>query len=1060
MYPESARAAESRSGAAVERPRGRFHVDEAIEAQCRGGPRWFQGCIAGVNLDGTYDVQYEDGDHEQDVPSGNIRRARTRGSGGGPGPDLRGGRDREVACGRRDRDQDKGRAVGHGRHRHRAEGGAKAEARHRGGSRRVRGEAARKQLYGAERTAHAISRDIRGLGRYEGSLGEETQPPRRGGTRESDSDSSRATCWPERGDEGRGTAAAERARRAALRLLSAFTTACRARGRQPHDIFRRYCGERAIPERYRSSHFVTVSGLEAAFRKVRCDIDEDGRQAIVRIARVAPPTRHLWLAARQRITVVDYRKFLALEGESSEEEEEGGRQPPRPRTTGRRAPLRQRTRQLASPRSAAGRSSVLPLSARARRAVRRLRLGSALDPQPHLQAFIGLPATFHRSALACAEERGEHSLADALKLMASGAGFGVGRGGCPPRIRAAPAATRDGAEAKPRAASDEGTTKVVVTFVKAKAIPAPGAEWEGDVRRRTLRVGVWKDPSGGAIRRGRGRAQGKAAGARTGADDDDEADPVEAARSWIGNICTLQAAQDERAEENWRFDVPGGDRAIFASLDHQAGSRLYLVFEMAITMAPVASRSGPREGTLGARFGPDVGGAGAAGRNNDGAEGLDDSVDGELLALARECRGIEAKLRDGLMNVEASRIEDAFVSRDDDDSGEIGASRLRKALKELKLPVRKADIGKLVELYDDEGKGAIRYEELIGLAQGRIQGRAAQVLRDLSERTKAVRASARLAEGGPLEEELSCGFAMIPLAWLAASSQRGERQRLLEVPVRAGAPWQPEDIRKADIQQRRYGWRRAWMRMAGAPPKEPKLVLKVAARASFDARLERDCTWMPRQIILPVSWLSLVRAFRDAAACRLAEVRSGGASWCDDERATEGDGARPMRGRGRPAAGDPSGGVSACFCDASLALFPAIMSDAALAAVANEQWHLRRSRGTSEREAFLSLMRDLGPVAASAVARRPSAARAESLRDLEGRKEAARRMVALRFDYTGGAAEPEGVDLEEHALFAAFDARELAVETALWGKEAFADAQAPPPAQALPSPRARALQDS
>lgn len=46
-----------------------------MEAKFRGGPRWYKGTIARANRDGTYDIEYDDGDAEQGVADHMIRVA-------------------------------------------------------------------------------------------------------------------------------------------------------------------------------------------------------------------------------------------------------------------------------------------------------------------------------------------------------------------------------------------------------------------------------------------------------------------------------------------------------------------------------------------------------------------------------------------------------------------------------------------------------------------------------------------------------------------------------------------------------------------------------------------------------------------------------------------------------------------------------------------------------------------------------------------------------------------------------------------------------------------------
>ena len=52
---------------------GKLQMHDSIEALFEGGDEWFPGIIAGVNADGTYDIQYDDGDAESSVSVDLIR---------------------------------------------------------------------------------------------------------------------------------------------------------------------------------------------------------------------------------------------------------------------------------------------------------------------------------------------------------------------------------------------------------------------------------------------------------------------------------------------------------------------------------------------------------------------------------------------------------------------------------------------------------------------------------------------------------------------------------------------------------------------------------------------------------------------------------------------------------------------------------------------------------------------------------------------------------------------------------------------------------------------------
>ena len=54
---------------------GGFAVGSPIEARYRGKRKWYPGTIAKVNGDGTYDIQYVDGDSERGVTAQYVRAA-------------------------------------------------------------------------------------------------------------------------------------------------------------------------------------------------------------------------------------------------------------------------------------------------------------------------------------------------------------------------------------------------------------------------------------------------------------------------------------------------------------------------------------------------------------------------------------------------------------------------------------------------------------------------------------------------------------------------------------------------------------------------------------------------------------------------------------------------------------------------------------------------------------------------------------------------------------------------------------------------------------------------
>lgn len=57
-----------------------YRVADEVEARYKRGPKWFPGVIRSVNLDGTYDIRYKDGDSERDVDPRFVRDTGARSS--------------------------------------------------------------------------------------------------------------------------------------------------------------------------------------------------------------------------------------------------------------------------------------------------------------------------------------------------------------------------------------------------------------------------------------------------------------------------------------------------------------------------------------------------------------------------------------------------------------------------------------------------------------------------------------------------------------------------------------------------------------------------------------------------------------------------------------------------------------------------------------------------------------------------------------------------------------------------------------------------------------------
>jgi len=62
---------------------GDFELGSRVEAKYKGGSKWFKGEISRVNPDGSYAINYDDGDRERSVPARNVRRCGESGGTGG-----------------------------------------------------------------------------------------------------------------------------------------------------------------------------------------------------------------------------------------------------------------------------------------------------------------------------------------------------------------------------------------------------------------------------------------------------------------------------------------------------------------------------------------------------------------------------------------------------------------------------------------------------------------------------------------------------------------------------------------------------------------------------------------------------------------------------------------------------------------------------------------------------------------------------------------------------------------------------------------------------------------
>ena len=64
----------STAGNCIRRIVKRFEVDDPIEAMYRKNRVWYSGYVSATNPDGTYDIVYDDGDYEKSLPSELVRQ--------------------------------------------------------------------------------------------------------------------------------------------------------------------------------------------------------------------------------------------------------------------------------------------------------------------------------------------------------------------------------------------------------------------------------------------------------------------------------------------------------------------------------------------------------------------------------------------------------------------------------------------------------------------------------------------------------------------------------------------------------------------------------------------------------------------------------------------------------------------------------------------------------------------------------------------------------------------------------------------------------------------------
>ncbi|KAG5176714.1 hypothetical protein JKP88DRAFT_334724 [Tribonema minus] len=264
---------------------------------------------------------------------------------------------------------------------------------------------------------------------------------------------------------------------------------------------------------------------------------------------------------------------------------------------------------------------------------------------------------------------------------------------------------------------------------------------------------------------------------------------------------------------------------------------------------------------------------------------------------------------------------------------------------------------------------------------------------------------------GLVETEMSCGWALVPLAELAAETEAGRRVRYQ---LQGGTPFARADIQREEVQTRRYGWR-ALLKAArlDGVDKRSELELKVIPLRALPPDAQADALRLPRNVIVAASLAPLLRYHREALARALAARAGGGGA---------------AFGRG--------GAVSA----PALALFPRLAADPALAAALVALWAREEGRHGGGAEggvkAFEACVLRAWPALVHVDAAPPPRLRAESFEALEARIKRARALAL------GGDSFQAGVPSQSHGggglgkeggggqLYAAFSAKEVAFDVA------------------------------
>ena len=166
-------------------------------------------------------------------------------------------------------------------------------------------------------------------------------------------------------------------------------------------------------------------------------------------------------------------------------------------------------------------------------------------------------------------------------------------------------------------------------------------------------------------------------------------------------------------------------------------------------------------------------------------------------------------------------------------------------------------------------------------------------------------------EGGDFEErEMSCGWCKIEL------SDVGElvSAKVFNQQMKGGSPFSSVKIKSEDISARRHGWRKFLQNFTGAGDIESRISFKVTPFSKLGAHKQEHIALLPSCIICAMSWVPLIRVFREHVAQML---------WSDSDG--------PQRNH--------SPNQTGAFSEPVLAMFPKVVSDPAMITALTAKWY-------------------------------------------------------------------------------------------------------------------------